>query len=173
MNQLASTIGSVIISAKYKKMLYVLEQSSMCGTSSSSFPFGPLLCSCYTVLRVRGQCPLQGCCLFCLLIWPTLICFLIILDEFWLWCGYWMFGHCGFNCDTPGTSPQSFSSCVLTSLLALSSSPMLSSINVGVWFGVSKLTFILAGSPMLPLYPRLFSAYWEGKMFLPSAMLHI
>ena len=174
MNHLASIIGSVIISAKYKKMLYGLEPSIVCDTSLS-FPLGPVcVVVYYTVLRVMGQCLLQGCWLLCLLIWPTLISFLITLDEFWLWYRCFIFGHCGCNSDTPCTSsPQSCFSCVLTSLLVLSLPSLLSKINLGVWFGVSKLTFILPGSLILPLYPGLYSAYWEGKIFLLSAKLHV
>ena len=46
----------------------------MCDASLSSFPLGPpvYVCVCYTALRARGACPLQGYCLLNLFTWPTL-----------------------------------------------------------------------------------------------------
>jgi len=57
----------------------------MCDASLSSFPLGPPVYVCYTALRERWGCPLQGYCLLNLFTWPTLTSILFVRGTWRNW----------------------------------------------------------------------------------------
>jgi hypothetical protein len=120
----------------------------------------------YTVLWARGQCPLWDCLLSCLLIWSTLFTVLFALVELGLFGGY-------FLCSSISSrtySHPSFSSTV--TLSHFHSSLSLVKSTLGTRLSFSNLTLLFT-SHMTCLFLGLWSACWEWKIFLLSAVLHL